>query len=69
MQPNLIWKTQQALLHCSLLKKVELLNLKSNVDKLNIDKVKTTPVDSSKLSNIINNDVVKNNGYNKYEND
>ena len=57
------------LLHYSLLKNVELLNLKSNVDKLNIDKVKTTPVDSSKLSNIINNDVVKNNGYNKYEND
>lgn len=69
MQPKLIWKTQQVLLHYSLLKNVELLNLKSNVDKLNIDKVKTTPVDSSKLSNIINNDVVKNNGYNKYEND
>lgn len=57
------------MIHCSLLKNVELLNLKSNVDKLDIDKVKTTPVDSSKLNNIGNNDVVKNDGYNKYEKD
>lgn len=57
------------MIHCSLLKNVELLNLNSNVDKLDIDKVKTTPVDSSKLNNIGNNDVVKNDGYNKYEKD
>ena len=33
--------------------------LKAEVDKIDIDKLKTVPVDSSKLSNVVNNEVVK----------
>ena len=39
--------------------KPNLANLKAEVDKIDIEKLKTTPVDLSKLSNIVNNDVVK----------
>ena len=38
MQQNLIQKTQQVLIHNNLLKKDDLANLKSEVDKLDIDK-------------------------------
>ena len=34
-------------------------NLKAEVDKIDVDKLKTVPVDLSKLSNAVNNDVVK----------
>ena len=34
-------------------------NLKTKVDKLDIDKLATVPVDLSKLSNVVKNDVVK----------
>ena len=34
-------------------------NLKTEVDKLDIDKLATVPVDISKLSNVVKNDVVK----------
>ena len=34
-------------------------NLKSKVGKLLIGKLETTPVDSSKLSNVVKNNVVK----------
>ena len=43
---------------------INLNNLKSKVDKLDIGKLKTTPVDLSKLSNIVKNDVVKKTEYN-----
>ena len=68
-------------------KRIDLANLKSNLDKLNIDqltrvpsglsslehkvdkldngKLETTPVDSSKLSDIVKYEVVKNTEYNK----
>ena len=36
-----------------------LINLKSKVDKLDVDKVVTAPVDLSKLSDVVKNDVVK----------
>ena len=36
-----------------------LANLKTKVDKLDIDKLPTVPVDLSKLSNVVKNDVVK----------
>ena len=36
-----------------------LANLKTEVDKLDIDKLATVPVDLSKLSNVVKNDVVK----------
>ena len=39
--------------------KTNLANLKSEVDKLDADKLATVPVDSSKLSNVVKNDVVK----------
>ena len=34
-------------------------SLKSKIDKLDIGELETTPVDLSKLSNIVKNDVVK----------
>ena len=34
-------------------------NVKYNLDKLDIGKLETTPVDLSKLSNLVKNDVVK----------
>ena len=39
--------------------KRNLANLKTEVDKLDIDKLATVPVDLSKLSNAVKNDVVK----------
>ena len=44
-------------------KKVDVANLKSNVDKLDIDKVGTTPVNLSKLSNLVKNDIAKKTEY------
>ena len=40
--------------------KSNLANWKSEVDKLDIDKLKPVPVDLSKLSDVVKNDVVKN---------
>ena len=37
----------------------DLCNLKIKVDKLDIDKLVPVPVDLSKLSNVVKNDVVK----------
>ena len=45
--------------------KTNLGNLKTEVDKLNIDKLATVPVDFSKLSNIVKYDVVKKTVYDK----
>ena len=45
----------------SFAKKVNLANLHSDVDKLDIDKLVPVPVDLSKLSNVVKNDVVKKN--------
>ena len=39
--------------------KTNLANLKTEVDKLDIGKLATVPVDLSKLSNVVKNDVVK----------
>ena len=33
--------------------------MKSKVDKLDIERLETTPVELSKLSNVVKNDVVK----------
>ena len=41
-----------------------LVALKSEVDKINVDKLKTTPVHLAKLTNAIENDVVKKTDYN-----
>ena len=40
-------------------------SLKTKVDKLNIDKLAPLPVDLSKLSEVVKNDVVKKTEYNK----
>ena len=45
--------------------KKNLANLKTEVDKLDIDKLATVPVDLSKLSNVVENDVVKKTVYEK----
>ena len=42
-------------------KKINWSNLKYNVDKLDIDKLVPVPVDLSKLSDAVENDVVKEN--------
>ena len=45
--------------------KTNLANLKSEVDKLDIDKLKSVPTDLSKLSDVVKNDVVEKTNYNK----
>ena len=44
--------------------KNNLAALKSEVDKIDVDKLKTTPTDLAKLSNVAENDVVKKTDYN-----
>ena len=45
--------------------KTNLANLKTEVDKLDIDKLVAVPVDLSKLSAVVKNDVVKKDAYDK----
>ena len=42
-----------------------LANLKTEVDKMDTDKLRIVPVDLIKLSNIVKNEVVKKTEYNK----
>ena len=44
--------------------KTNLAVLKSEVDKIDIDKLKTAPADLAKLSNVVKNDIVKKTDYN-----
>ena len=44
--------------------KTNLAALKTEVDKIAVDKLKTTPTDLAKLSNVVKNDVVKKTDYN-----
>ena len=44
--------------------KINLAALKTEVDKIDADKLKTVPVDLAKLSNVVNHDVVKKPDYN-----
>ena len=46
-------------------KQADLANLKSDVDRLDIDKLESTLVDLSKLSNLVKTNVVKNSAYNE----
>ena len=74
MQQKQISKMQQEFIHYLLLRKTYLTNLKSDVDKLGIDKLKNVPLGFSNLrSKIVStcycwfkikNDVVKRNVYN-----
>ena len=45
--------------------KTNLANLKTEVDKLDIDKLALVPVDLSKLSDVVKNDVIKKTVYDK----
>ena len=45
--------------------KTNLANLKTEVDKLDIDKLMPVPVDLSNISDVVKNDVVKKDVYNK----
>ena len=45
--------------------KTNLANLKTEVDKLDIDKLVPVPTDLSKLNNVVKNDVVKKTVYDK----
>ena len=44
--------------------KTYLAALKTEIDKIDVDKLKTVPVDLAKLSNVVNNDIVKKTDYN-----
>ena len=44
--------------------KTNLASLKTEVDKIDVDKLKTVPVDLAKLSDVVKNDVVKKTQYN-----
>ena len=44
--------------------KTNLVALKTEVDKIDVDKLKTVTVDLAKLSNVVNHDVVKKTDYN-----
>ena len=48
-----------------MLKKGNLTSLKPEIDKVDIDKAETTPVDLSKLSDVAKNEVVKKTVYGK----
>ena len=45
--------------------KINLASLKTEVDKIDVDELKTVPVDLAKLSNVVKNDVVKKTKYDK----
>ena len=47
--------------------KTNLAALKSEVDQIDVDKLKTAPTDLGKLSNVVKNDVVKKTDYNANE--
>ena len=42
-----------------LVEKTDYVNLKLGIDRLDIDKLESTPTDLSKRSNVVKNDVVK----------
>ena len=44
--------------------KTNLASLKTEVDKIDAEKLKTVPVDLAKLSNVVKNDIVKKTEYN-----
>ena len=48
--------------------KSNLASLKTEVDKLDIDKLMSVPIDLAKLSNVVKNDVVKKTEYDKFVN-
>ena len=53
------WKEATGVVTSNLAAKSDLASLKTEVDKIDADKLKTAPVDLSKLSNVVKNEVVK----------
>ena len=47
-------------------KKTNVAGLKSDIDIIDIDELKTTPLDLSNLSNVVNKEVVKKTVYNDF---
>ena len=45
--------------------KIKLASLKTEIDKLDIDKIVPAPIDFSKVSDLVKNDVVKKAAYDK----
>ena len=65
MQQRMILKILHIRRYFKLCIKANVANLKTKVDKLDIDKLKPVPTDLSKLSDVVKNDVVKKTDYNK----
>ena len=59
MQQKQILKMQTGIDKSKLAAKSNLVSLKAEVDKLDIDKLVPVPVDLSKLSDVVKNDVFK----------
>ena len=59
LQQNLIQKKPTATDTSNLALKSNLSKLQAEVDKVDINKLKTVPVDLRKLSNVVDNEVVK----------
>ena len=53
------WKNAIGIDTSKFAKETDLVSLKSDIDDLDTDKLKTVPVDLCKLSNVVENDVVK----------
>ena len=64
MQQKLILKNITHADVSSFASKTNLASLKTEVDKIDTDKLKTVPADLAKLSNAVKNDVVKKTDYN-----
>ena len=59
MQQRLILKMQQKVDTSKLVVNFDLAGIKAKIDKIDIEKLKDVFVDLSKLSNVVNNAVVK----------
>ena len=59
MQQNQVLKKKQVLDTSNLAAKSDLMNLKAEEDKIDIAKLKTVLVDLSKLSNLVDSDIIK----------
>ena len=65
MQQKQVLKIFHMLIHTSFALKTNLANLKTEVDKLDLEKLVPVSVDLSKLSDVVKNDVVKKDVCNK----
>ena len=59
------WNNATGIDTSNLTSKSNLASLKAKVDKLDVDKLMSVPIDLSKLSDVVKNDVVKKSVYHK----